>query len=104
MVIFLLYMTNLSFRTDHERKLYELMVEKGYPGDFAAIVAGQMHTEYTAERMCAFIRRAGLLKPEEIADEMLSILSERDRLVRKHISEHAQKKLNEYYNLPEEDE
>ena len=79
-------------------ELYELMVSKGYPEDFARIVAEQMHTEYTSERMMRYITRAGLLPPEEIADEMDSILSERNRLMKKHIAQHAQEKINELYN------
>ena len=39
-------------------ELYELMVSKGYPEDFARIVAEQMHTEYTSERMMRYISRA----------------------------------------------
>ena len=78
-------------------ELYDLMLSKGYPAEFVSIVAEQMHTEYTSERMIRYISQAGLLPPQEIADEMISILAERDRLVQKHISEHAQGKLNEMY-------
>ena len=95
-------MPQLKFKTEHSQKLYDLMVRKGYPADFASIVAEQMHTEYTSGRMQAYIGRAGLLPPEEVADEMLSILSERDRLVKKHISQSAQQKINEFYNRREE--
>ena len=91
----------MSSMTEHGKKLYALMVRKGYPEEFALLIAEQMGTEYTAERMCKYIGRAGLLPPEEIADEMLSIFAERDRLVKKHISEHAQKKINEFYNREE---
>ena len=81
----------------HGNELYDLMVQKGYPAEFASIVAEQMHTEYTSERMILYISRAGLLPPQEIADEMVSILAERDRLVQKHIAQHAQGKVNEMY-------
>ena len=78
-------------------ELYDLMIRKGYPAGFASIVAEQMHTEYTSERMIRYISRCPLLPPQEVADEMLAILADRDGLVRKHISQHAQSKVNEMY-------
>jgi len=78
-------------------KLYELMLRKGYPPEFADLAAQQMRTDYTSERMIAYVSRAGLVPPEEFADEMLAVLSERDRLRSKHIAEYAQKKVNDLY-------
>ena len=85
-------------KKDRNEKLYELMVEKGYPAGFAGIVAEQMRTEYTSERMISYVKRTGLVPPEEFADEMLAIQAERDRLREKHIAEYAQQKLNRLYN------
>ena len=78
-------------------ELYDLMISKGYPAEFASVVAEQMRTEYTSERMIRYISRCPLLPPQEVADEMLAILADRDSLVRKHISQHAQNKVNEMY-------
>ena len=78
-------------------ELFELMQRKGYPEPFARLICRQMSTEYTSERMMRYISRSPLLSAEEVADEVLAILSDRDRLVKKHISEHTQKKLNEWY-------
>jgi hypothetical protein len=83
--------------TENGEKLYDLMLRIGYPDNFSRIIAEQMQTEYTSQRMCAWLGRAGLLPAEEVADEMLSILAERDRLVQKHIAMHAQKKINQLY-------
>ena len=74
------------------------MLSKGYPAEFASLVSDMMHTEYTSQRMAAYISRSGLLPPEEVADEMLSILADRDRLIEKHRSEYAQSKLNLLYS------
>ena len=82
---------------EHRKAVFDLMVKKGYPEDFARMVSEQMGTEYTSERMCRYIDRAGLLPAEEIADEMLSILNERDRLIKKHVAQSAQEKLNDIY-------
>lgn len=85
-------------KEDRSEKLYELMIRKGYPGEFADLVAQQMRTPYTEERMTAYLNRAGLVPPQEFADEMLAILAERDRLRSKHIAEYAQAKVNALYS------
>jgi hypothetical protein len=77
--------------------LYELMLHKGYPESFAGVIAAEMSTDYTAERMISYIGRNGKRPLEEVADEMLAILSDRDRIRDKHITEHAQQKINILY-------
>ncbi len=83
--------------TDSE-SLYRLMLREGYPAEFAAGVAREMNTEYLARRMILYVSRVGLIPPEEFADEMLAILEERDRFVKKHRAEEAQTVINELYN------
>ncbi len=83
--------------SDKSRQLYELMLQKGYPEEFAALIAGEMRTEFTAMRMLGYISRSQRLPLEEVADEMLAILSDRDRIRDKHLLEHAQSKINEMY-------
>lgn len=82
----------------NENLLYDLMIRKGYEPSFAVIISGEMRTPYTKERMIRYIAANDLLPMEEVADEMMAILAERDKLVNKHISEHAQRAINEYYN------
>lgn len=77
--------------------LYKLMLHKGYPEAFARVIAAEMSTDFTAERMISYIGRNGLRPLEEVADEMLAIQSDRDRIRDKHISEHAQQKINILY-------
>ena len=79
------------------KKLYDLMIRTGYPEGFAKVVSGEMHTEFTAGRMYGYIAARGLIPLEEVADEMLAIQSDRDRLIDKHTSEHAQQTINEFY-------
>ena len=47
--------------------------------------------------MLLYVSRAGLVPPEEFADEMLAIIEERDRFSAKHRAEEAQAKINELY-------
>jgi len=77
--------------------LYRLMLREGYPAEFAQGVAKEMNTEYLARRMIAYVSRAGLVPPEEFADEMLAILEDRDRYRKKALAEEAQAKVNEMY-------
>ena len=83
--------------SEKSRELYQLMVARGYHEDFAAIIASELNTEFTAARMIGYIAGSGRRPMEEVTDEMLAILSDRDRIVQKHISEHAQAKINEMY-------
>ena len=84
-------------KEERSEKLYDLMVKKGYPPEFASLAAQQMNTPYTSERMIAFLSRAGRVSPQTFADEMLAILAERDRLKEKHIAQWAQEKVNRLY-------
>lgn len=83
--------------SEQSTQLYELMVRKGYPEDFAALIATELNTEFTAARMIGYISKNRKLPMEEVADEMLAILSDRDRIIQKHIAEQAQAKINEMY-------
>ena len=83
--------------TEKSEILYKLMLRKGYPEAFAGIIAAEMSTDFTADRMIAYIGRSGKRPLEEVADEMLAIQSDRDRIRDKHIAEHAQSKINDLY-------
>lgn len=72
------------------------MVAKGYPPEFAMLIAKELTTEFTAGRMIGYLTR-GDHSLEDVADEMLAILSDRDRIRGKHISEQAQSAINELY-------
>ncbi|MDO4869742.1 MAG: hypothetical protein Q4A65_05625 [Bacillota bacterium] len=86
-----------EYVTKASAELYEVMLGKGYPQEFAAIVANELHTEFTANRMIGYLNKFDKLPLEEVADEMLAIISDRDRIAQKHILEHSQSKINEMY-------
>ena len=64
------------------------MLQKGYPEEFSRIICLEMNTDFTAERMINYVagekKRLG-----DVADEMVAIKDLRERLINKHISEHA---------------
>lgn len=77
--------------------LYGLMLRKGYPEEFSRLICAEMNTDFTAERMISYISRKDKHRLEDVADEMLAIRDLRDRIVNKHISEHAQAMINDLY-------
>ena len=85
--------------TRRSEELYDLMVRIGYPPEFADLVSAQLCTEYTSQRMTAYLKRAGLVPPQEFADEMLAILADRDRLKEKHIAMAAQQNISALYRF-----
>ena len=82
---------------ENSKKLYEQMLRKGYPEEFAAVIASEMHTDWTSMRMMGYIHQNDRLPLEEVADEMLAIISDRDRIPQKHVLEHARASINRMY-------
>lgn len=85
-----------SERTD---ELYRLLLSKGYPKEFCTEIAYKnMNTDYTATRMLGYVYRQTNPRIEDLVDEMLAILSDRDAIIRKKEMEQAQAVLNDIYN------
>lgn len=76
--------------------LYYELENRGYPEDFCDAISFELNTEYTAKRMLGYLRHYEVLPVEDIVDEMLAILSDRERFIQKKILEHDQAKWNEY--------
>lgn len=86
-------------------ELFNLMVRKGYPESFSRIIATELRTDFTSRRMIGYIKVHNEVLPlEEVADEMMSILSDRDRIKNKHIAEDAQAAVNEWYRYSEKED
>ncbi len=84
-----------SERTD---ELYKVLLDRGYPKEFCAEIAYKnMNTDYTAARMLGYLHRVSNPRIEDLVDEMLAILSDRDAIVQKKEMEHAQAVINEIY-------
>ena len=79
-------------------KLYDALQLKGYPEDFCREIAyRQMNTDYTATRMLGYLYRISEPRPEDVVDEMLAILSDRNAIIQKKELEHAQTTINKVY-------
>ena len=79
-------------------ELYDALQLKGYPEDFCREIAyRQMNTDYTATRMLGYLYRISEPRPEDVVDEMLAILSDRNAIIQKRELEHAQTTINKVY-------
>ncbi len=85
--------------SERTEELYRLLVERGYPEKLCAEIAYKhMNTDYTATRMLGYLYRISNPRTEDLIDEMLAILSDREEIIRKKEAEHAQAVINDIYN------
>ena len=84
-----------SERTD---ELYRVLLEKGYPEKFCKEIAYKyMNTDYTATRMLGYLYRVTDPRIEDLVDEMLAILTDRQQIIQKKEMEQAQAVINDIY-------
>ena len=84
-----------SERTD---ELYKILLSKGYPKELCAEIAYKnMNTDYTATRMLGYLYRISNPRIEDLIDEMLAILSDRNAIIQKKELEQAQSVINVVY-------
>ena len=94
-------------RADMETAYLELanaIMGLGYPEEFAQVLAQELRSEKAMRRLAAYVRNARPSSPEQIADEMLTIVSDRNRWVEQKISERANASLTMFYNRPRDEE
>lgn len=84
--------------SERKDELYKVLLDRGYPKEFCAEIAYKnMNTDYTATRMLGYLYRVTNPRIEDLVDEMLAILSDRDAIIQKKEMEHAQAVINEIY-------
>ena len=84
--------------SERTEELYKLLLSKGYPKEFSAQIAYKnMNTDYTATRMLGYLYRVTEPRIEDLVDEMLAILSDRNEIMKKKEMEHAQAVINDIY-------
>ena len=79
-------------------ELYDIMIKRGYPAEFCDQITKNLNTDWTAGRMMGYLSHYKKLPLEEIVDEMLAILSDRNRIMQKHDLEETNARWNEYLN------
>lgn len=83
-------------RTEKSMELYQLMIKRGYPEGFCDAVTKNLNTDFTATRMMGYLAHYQKLPLEEVADEMLAILSDRGRIMQKKELEEVNASWNRY--------
>ena len=82
-------------RTEQSMKLYHVLLYRGYPKEFCDEITKNLNTDWTANRMLGYLSHYKKLPMEEIVDEMLAILSDRNRIMAKKDMEATNAKWNE---------
>ena len=75
--------------------LIKTLVRMGYPEEFGNAIADNLLTEKTMGRMIGYLKQANPGSADEIADEMLAIMEDRERWIRKKTAEYYNSKYNE---------
>ncbi len=79
-------------------ELYEIMIKRGYTEEFCDEITKNLNTDFTAKRMIGYLAHYKKLPMEEIVDEMLAIISDRNRIMQKIEMEKTNAALNELWN------
>ncbi len=85
-------------RTAKSLELYDIMLNRGYPKEFCEQITLNLNTDWTAQRMIGYLSHYKRLPMEDVVDEMLAILSDRNRIMQKHELEDSNARWNEYLN------
>ena len=93
-------------RAELKNELIRTLERMGYPQEFGIAVADNLGSEKTISRMIGYLNYAKPGSAEEIADEMLAIMEDRQRRINKKEAEYYNSKYNEmiFYGLGTEDE
>ena len=84
--------------TEKSGELMKELLKKGYPEEFCREVTYKyLNTDFTAGRMIGYLKKMPVLKIEDCVDEMLAIISDRDRIAEKHRMLEAQAVMNDVY-------
>ena len=78
------------------------MLRRGYPEPFCDQVTRNLNTDWTAQRMIGYLSYYKTLPMEEVVDEMLAILSDRNRIMQKKELESVNAKWNQYLDTRRE--
>lgn len=82
--------------TERTDELYKVLLTKGYPKELCAEIAYKnLNTDYTATRMLGYLYRYTEPRLEDVIDEMIAILSDREEIIKKKEMEQSQAVINE---------
>ncbi len=83
-------------KSEKSMELYNILLRRGYPEPFCDEVTKNLNTDWTAQRMIGYLAHYQKLKMEDVADEMLAILSDRNRIMQKKSLEEVNARWNRF--------
>lgn len=83
-------------RTQKSLELYDILLNRGYSESFANEVTLNLNTDWTAQRMIGYLSHYDRLPEEDVADEVLAILSDRNAIMQKKEMEEVNARWNRY--------
>ena len=87
-----------------KRELIDILVRMGFSAELGEAIAANLRTEKLMNRMIGYLLSAQPRTEEDIVDEMLAIMSDRDTWIRKKEAEFYNQKYNEYLNSYREED
>ena len=100
--------STMAYKSNESVELYRVLASRGYSLRFCELISRELNTSWTANRMLGYLRQLPQLREEDVVDEMLGILADRERIKQKNIALFYQGKLNELYayglDVDEEDD
>ena len=84
-------------RSELSLRLYDILKSRGYQEELCYLITQNLNTDYTATRMIGYLSYYSDLPEEELVEEMLAILNERNEFIKKKEMEQAQARINEIY-------
>ena len=94
----------MEIRKRKKRELIDILVRMGFSAELGEAIAANLRTEKPMNRMIGYLLSAQPRTEEDIVDEMLAIMSDRDTWIRKKEAEFYNQKYNEYLNSYREDD
>ncbi|MDD6401917.1 MAG: hypothetical protein PUG10_09960 [Lachnospiraceae bacterium] len=85
--------------SEKSKDVYDALLSKGLNEALCHEIAYKyMNTDYTSTRMLGYLYGHSNLSQEMIVDEMITILEDRDRFIKKHEAEEANAAVTRLYN------
>ena len=79
-------------------RLLKIMRTLGYPDEFAWAIVRNLGTEKTMSRMASYLEQVKPRDPAVVADEMLAIMEDRSRWMKKKEAEYYNSRMNVLMN------
>ena len=83
-----------------KRELIDILIRMGFTAELGEAIAANLRTEKLMNRMIGYLLSAQPRTEEDIVDEMLAIMSDRDTWVRKKEAEYYNQKYNRRLSIP----